>query len=150
MIYNEITQKFDTYSSNVLKKLRKENNMSMDDLAHKSGLSKSTISRYEKSGLSNVGMDKIKKIAAVFNVSVSYLCGWESRDLPYEYYQSLLPLIAEAGFSLEYECLTESFSLKSDSKYIPISTEDLKSLKDTTYSYFKFKLNEILDKAPAD
>lgn len=143
MINNNEHAEFDKYSANLVKRLRKENNMSMDELSRLTNLSKSTISRYEKNGLSNAPMDKIEKLASAFGVSISYLCGWGSRELSSTYYENLLPLLQELGYELEYEYTTESFSLKSDVATLSLSIEQLKNLKDTTYSFLKFKLHEL-------
>ncbi len=138
-------EEYNTFSATLMKRLRVEANMSMDELATKSHLSKSTISRYEKKGLYDIPIEKARKIADALEVPLSYLIGWESKELPSDYYHSILPLINEIGYELEYECITESFILKNENSNISISAKQLKDLKDSTYSFFKFKLSEIMN-----
>lgn len=144
MTTKDYYKNYNEYSATLIKRLRKEANMSMDELASKSHLSKATISRYEKTGISHVPLSKAQNIAEALGVSVAYLCGYESRDLPFDYYHSVMPLIDEFGYELKYEYATESFSLNSEASTIPITVEQLKELKDSTYSFFKFKLSEII------
>lgn len=55
-----------------LKELRKSKNMTMEELANKVGVQKSSISLYEN-GKINPSLEVIKNIANIFNVSINYL-----------------------------------------------------------------------------
>lgn len=58
--------------------LRKKENMTMDDLAAKVGVSTPTIQRYESGEIKNIRRDKIKLLADALNVTPGYLMGWPS------------------------------------------------------------------------
>ena len=61
-----------------IKLLRKENNLSQEDLAKLSGYSsRSTIAKIE-SGKINIPLSKIKIFANIFDVNIDYLLGIEN------------------------------------------------------------------------
>lgn len=60
--------------SSRLKTLRKENNLTLDELHSKTGISISALSRYEK-GTRIPKIEQIQKLADYFGVSVGYLQG---------------------------------------------------------------------------
>jgi transcriptional regulator with XRE-family HTH domain len=57
---------------NKLKKLREENNLSLQQLADKIGSTKSVIWHYENKG-STPSAETLKKLALYFNVTIDYL-----------------------------------------------------------------------------
>ena len=59
-----------------LRKLRKENNMSQASLGKMIGVSKVSISGYEK-GIRNPSIDIFRKILDVFNISADFMMGRE-------------------------------------------------------------------------
>ena len=59
---------------NRIQELRKEANMTQNDLAKIIGVNPVTLSRYEN-GERNPKLDKLEKIAETFHVSVDYLTG---------------------------------------------------------------------------
>lgn len=59
---------------NRIQKLRKEANMTQNDLAKIIGVSDASINKYEKD-LMTPKIDKLEKIAETFHVSVDYLTG---------------------------------------------------------------------------
>ncbi len=62
-----------------LKTLRKEKNMTQTELGNKLGISKAAVSKYEL-GVASPPLDVLRTLAAVFNVSLDYLCGTEQRE----------------------------------------------------------------------
>ena len=70
----------DRYNAEVgerIKKARKAKKMSMKHLGELVHLHESTISRYEKGGIMALDVEKLKEVARVLGVSVSYLMGME-------------------------------------------------------------------------
>lgn len=65
--------------SSRLKTLRKENNLTLDELHSKTGISISALSRYEK-GTRIPKIEQIQKLADFFNVPVYYLQGIANDD----------------------------------------------------------------------
>ena len=71
-------------STNNIKKIRNEKNLSLQELADLSGVAKSTIYDAE-SGKVNPTMNTLGKIASALNVPISELLGEESNDKITEY-----------------------------------------------------------------
>ena len=68
----------------VLKRRRQKANMTIHELAIRSGLSSSYISRLERNQRSNVSISALKKLAGALDVPVSYLGGFrETHDQDY-------------------------------------------------------------------
>ena len=59
--------------------LRKQRNMTQDQLAKRLDIAKSTVSTYEK-GAAYPSMEVLCKIGAVFGVQTDYLLGLETRN----------------------------------------------------------------------
>lgn len=67
------------YTNNI-HAVRKQNNLTLEELADKVGVSKQTIQRYETGQISNIPPTNIAKMAEVMKTSPSYLIGWETKD----------------------------------------------------------------------
>ena len=63
----------------VLKELRCKRKMTQSDLGARLGLTKAAVSKYE-SGIASPPLDTLRQMAALFNVSLDYLCGTEQRE----------------------------------------------------------------------
>ena len=63
---------------------RKELGMSAESLAAECGLSPATIYRYEKGDIENMGIDKLKPIAAALKTTPAYLMGWDDDPIDYD------------------------------------------------------------------
>lgn len=64
-------------TGDIIKKLRKKNNLTQEELGTKLGIKKSAIRKYEKGEVENIKKSNIIKLAKIFNVTPSYLMGWE-------------------------------------------------------------------------
>lgn len=60
-----------------IKKSRKENNMTLLELANKVGLSEGTVQRYESGNISNVAISALENFAKALGTSSAYLMGWD-------------------------------------------------------------------------
>lgn len=134
-----------------LKLLRKEAGYSYKKLEEITGISRSTLQRYESNPFADIPLNKLTTLANAYGVSVSYILGSEDRNMPYEYFKSLSPLLKEIGYEFQYDEYDKSYELliknhqHENSFYsIKISNEQIKNLKETTLSYLKFKINEII------
>lgn len=68
-----------------IKRLRSENNMTLEELGNKVGVGKSTVRKWENGIIANMRRDKIAKLAVALGVTPAYLMGWESTaDVPME------------------------------------------------------------------
>jgi len=63
--------------ANRLRTKRLENNLSLQEVADKLGVSKVTISRYETLDITNIPSDKIEGMAKLYDTTPAYLMGWE-------------------------------------------------------------------------
>lgn len=63
---------------NRIRKLRKEQQLTQQELARKIGVTKATISQYEKGSIKNVRKDRFIKLAKVLQTSPQYLLGLTS------------------------------------------------------------------------
>ena len=63
-----------------ISKLRQEKNLTLEEMAQKVGVSKSTVLKWESGSISNMRRDKIAKIAKALNVSPVYLMGWDENQ----------------------------------------------------------------------
>ena len=63
-----------------IKTAREKADMSLNDVAIKLGVNKSTISRYENGEISKVKAPIIESLANVLRVSPYYLMGWEEEQ----------------------------------------------------------------------
>ena len=69
-------------TGDLIKKLRTDNGMTLEELGDKVGVGKSTVHKWENGMIANMKRDKIAKIAKVFGVSPSYLLGWDNNVSP--------------------------------------------------------------------
>lgn len=82
MSVQEISKKMAEILSRI-KTRRTELGMSYQDLADKTGLSKSTLQRYETGAIKNMPLDKLEDVAAALYVEPTYLMGWDhSKNQP--------------------------------------------------------------------
>lgn len=65
-----------------IKKRRIELDYSYQDLADKSGISKSTLQRYETGAIEDIPLDKFNKIAQALNTTPEYLMGSTEKEKP--------------------------------------------------------------------
>lgn len=62
---------------NRIKHARIEADFTFQDLADKTGMSKSTLQRYETGYIRNMPIDKLELIANALHIDPGYLMGWE-------------------------------------------------------------------------
>lgn len=67
--------------ANRLRSKRLENNLSLQEVADKLGISKVTVSRYETLDITNIPSDKIEGMAKLYNTTPAYLMGWEDERI---------------------------------------------------------------------
>ena len=63
-----------------IKSLRKQKDMTLEDVAKKVGVSRQTIQRYESGVISNIPYDSIMGLAKAFNVHPGVLMGWDAAE----------------------------------------------------------------------
>lgn len=63
-----------------IKSLRKGLNMSYQDLAELTGLSKSTLQRYETGSIKNIPLSKVNVLAKALHTTPAYLLDWDEKE----------------------------------------------------------------------
>lgn len=69
-----------------IKSRRIELDYSFQDLADLTGMSKSTLQRYETGSIKNIPLDKLKDLAKALKVTPEWIMGWESSKSDNKYY----------------------------------------------------------------
>lgn len=67
-----------------IKELRISRRMTQEDLGEILGVKKAAIQKYENGGIVNLKIETIEKIAKIFEITPSYLMGWEKFDNKYD------------------------------------------------------------------
>lgn len=68
----------------MIKKRRLELGLTLKDVAAALGVAESTVLRYERKDIQNMGIDKIVQLAKVLKCSPADLLGWDTNQLPLE------------------------------------------------------------------
>lgn len=102
-----------------IKEKRLENNLSLEQLGKKVGVSKMTISRWESGEIKHMKSDKIEKLAIALNVPVmAFFEGWDSQGNKIEYEQ-----ITPRKFEFEVkELIEKTINLSVQEKNMLIQT----------------------------
>ena len=61
-----------------IKELRKIYGMSQEELGRRVGVQRAAINKYEKGTVENIPIKTIEKIANIFEVSPTYIVGWDN------------------------------------------------------------------------
>ena len=63
-----------------IKYLRSLADMSQEELGKRVGVQRAAINKYEKGSVTNIPITTIEKIARVFDVSPTYIVGWDNTE----------------------------------------------------------------------
>lgn len=63
-----------------IKELRSIYKMSQEELGRRVGVQRAAINKYEKGSVENIPLKTVEKIARVFNVSPTYVMGWDDQS----------------------------------------------------------------------
>ena len=64
-----------------IKYLRSISNMSQEELGRRVGVQRAALNKYEKGSVTNIPITTIEKIAAVFDVSPTFIVGWDNIEV---------------------------------------------------------------------
>jgi len=118
---------------------RKELDLTMEDIAKAVGVAKSTVKKWESGDIKNMRTDKLKKLADVLKVSVSYLLpnNDEVRNEDSQVIEDTKPMTEHA-----FECNSEVFSKLSQLAQIQAKYDKTKKSTDRdTRPYFIIKMD---------
>ena len=96
----------------LIKNLRLENNMTLEELGNKVGVGKSTVRKWENGMIANMRRDKIAKLADALNVSPAYLMGWEESPVATISYDIKCDKKNESDILLTYRKLNKNYQDK--------------------------------------
>ena len=63
-----------------IKNLRVLSGMSQEELGNRVGVQRAAINKYEKGSVTNIPIATIEKIAQTFDVSPTYIVGWDNTE----------------------------------------------------------------------
>jgi transcriptional regulator with XRE-family HTH domain len=78
-----------------IRDLRQQNHLTLDDVAKYLGVGRQTIYKYEHGTVTNIPLENLEKMAALFGTTPGYLAGW-SDDHPADPVPSDQPRTPEA------------------------------------------------------
>lgn len=105
-----------------IKELRKQLDMSVDDLASKLGKNRATIYRYERGDIENLPLDVLEPLANALETTPGYLMGWE--DSPKKKEPSTIDEIT-MGDVFKALRIGSNLSIEEFSHEIGLSAEDI-------------------------
>lgn len=102
----------------MLKELRTNKNLSLDDVSKQLGIARQTLYKYETGIISNIPLTRIEELAKIYRVKPGYIMGWKddskleilgkvdvSSNYPY------IPFSVAAGNPIEIEGITNMPSI---------------------------------------
>lgn len=143
-----------------IKKYRSGNDMTLEDVAEKVGVSRQTIQKYESGVISNIPSDKIEKLAEIFSVTPSELMGWNSliENIRNSDEQSKLEdVLRFIGCDIGYKSWIippkdfefdskKYYSIKYEEASFNITTDEYLELINNIKSYLRFQILELKTK----
>ena len=64
-----------------IKELRTLSGLSQEELGRRVGVQRAAINKYEKGSVTNIPLSTIEKMAMVFDVSPTYIVGWDDSNM---------------------------------------------------------------------
>lgn len=63
-----------------IRELRQRQHLTLDDVARHLGIGRQAVYKYEQGTVTNIPLENLEKMAALFGVSPDYLAGWTDDD----------------------------------------------------------------------
>lgn len=116
----------------MLKKLRTNKNLSLDDVSKQLGIARQTLYKYETGIITNIPLTRIEELAKIYRVEPGYIMGWKD--------DSKLEILGKVDVSSNYPYIP--FSVAAGS---PISIDgitDMPSITIPNYLLGKYANND--------
>lgn len=114
-----------------IKDLRKQLNMSVDELAEKLGKNRATIYRYERGDIENLPLDVLEPLANALNTTPGYLMGWEENTIDDSSQKGVnIHLLDTIGNTIRKLRLERKLTLEEFSIETGIPIDELKKYED--------------------
>ena len=102
--------------ANRIKELRKQQNLTLAEVAKRVGVSESTMQRYESEKISKIKYETMEALANLFNVSPEYLMGWSNVSDRYaQYFENICKNIQKSDERFR-DIITEYYEMSVDYK----------------------------------
>lgn len=139
-----------------IKKLRTYRKLTQEEVGKIIGASKQTLHKYENGIITNIPLDKIESLANLFDVSPSYIMGWDNEEPKIykyqEYEQKVLYPYNKLSDEGKEKVITYTQDLVDSGKYakksLPTVEEMIDYLKEIPMAAFDGKLD--IYKMPED
>ena len=95
-----------------IKERRTQLGLSYQDLSDLTGMSKSTLQRYETGGIKNIPLDKLQVLATALQVTPEFIMGWDEK------YRRLLHSSVAAGEPILMSDVTDEVTSYDDDDHI--------------------------------
>ena len=69
-----------------IKELRSKHKLTLEEVASKVGVGKSTVRKWETGMIANMGQDKVTALAEALHTTPGYLMGWDDNELIQDQY----------------------------------------------------------------
>ena len=69
-------------SGDRIRELRIQHDMTLDDVAKYLGINRQAVYKYEQGIVTNIPLDKIEKMAVLFDTTPDYIAGWSDEEKP--------------------------------------------------------------------
>ncbi|MCT4544536.1 MAG: helix-turn-helix transcriptional regulator [Vallitalea sp.] len=132
-----------TTFANRLKSIRKDKSLTLDELSKIVNLPAQTLNRYEL-GQRIPKIDVVKKIASNLDIDPLWLIGYGNSTQ--DSYFLLEKQLSNLGYEIIYELENGYMILRGPEGEFELEQNDDKFLKESTETYLKFKLQELMSK----
>lgn len=134
--------------ANRIKQRRTELNLSLQDIADMTDMSKSTLQRYETGSIKNIPLQKLGTLARALQTSADWLLGWvKSTDEITTVDIDIKTLLKDIGYHIEKAPYSDTIYFMGDIGSGPITKEEYNQLRDSIASYAKFNSANLLQLA---
>lgn len=114
---------------NIIKNLRTERDLTQEEVGKIIGASKQTLHKYENGIITNIPQDKIEALANLFDVSPSYIMGWEKDKTDLSGIPGVIPVkkIIKIPILGHIQCGSPVMSVENYEGYFPADPEIINS-----------------------
>nr|DAF45788.1 MAG TPA: Repressor protein CI [Siphoviridae sp. ctmP938] len=99
-------------------------NLTQEDLAHRLGMQKSAIAKYESGRVENIKRSVVAKMAEILECSPAYLMGWDDGDTQIPSFSNILPIQTKQIPLLgEIACGQPIFCTEDRESYVETGTD---------------------------
>ncbi|MBQ3265216.1 MAG: helix-turn-helix transcriptional regulator [Ruminococcus sp.] len=133
-------------TSRILKKLRIEKGLSLKQLEKLTGISSSSLQRYESGDSPSIPVDKLITLSDALNVTLDVLLGISSPDVPSSLYYAYSKIIERLNYDIHYESDIDKYVIlipHDDTEYF-LAPQDIKELLEDTTSYLDYGICKLI------